>query len=78
QIYFGSLTLGTPLAAKKTTVVREEEAQEDEINVYYDGEVTHIDENETQLLRQVFMLNLHRQFVSTLLDMELVLLIFTH
>ncbi|VDK78678.1 unnamed protein product [Onchocerca ochengi] len=52
-----SLTLGTPLAAKKTTVVREEESLEDEINAYYDGEVTHIDENETQLLRQAFMLN---------------------
>ncbi|VDO38688.1 Uncharacterized protein BM_BM4414 [Brugia malayi] len=51
-----SLTLGTPLPVKKTSV-KDEVSQDDEINAFYNGEVTHIDENETQLLRQSFMLN---------------------
>ncbi|VDN94189.1 unnamed protein product [Brugia pahangi] len=51
-----SLTLGTPLPVKKISV-KDEVSQDDEINAFYNGEVTHIDENETQLLRQSFMLN---------------------
>uniref|UniRef100_A0A0R3S6B4 Elongation factor Ts, mitochondrial n=1 Tax=Elaeophora elaphi TaxID=1147741 RepID=A0A0R3S6B4_9BILA len=52
-----SLTLGTPLLGKKTMSIKEEVPQEDESKAFYDGEITHIDENETQLLRQSFMLN---------------------
>ncbi|KAL3985850.1 Elongation factor TS family protein [Acanthocheilonema viteae] len=52
-----ALTLGTPLLEKETASVSKEVPQEDESNAFYDGEVTHIDENETQLLRQAFMLN---------------------
>ncbi|CAG9535667.1 unnamed protein product [Cercopithifilaria johnstoni] len=52
-----TLTLGTPLSEKKITSINEEIPQEDESNAFYDGEITHIDENETQLLRQAFMLN---------------------
>ncbi|EFO24211.1 elongation factor TS family protein [Loa loa] len=52
-----SSTLGTPLPLEETTSVKDELPQGDEINAFYDGKVTHIDESETQLLRQPFMLN---------------------
>ncbi|VDK72404.1 unnamed protein product [Litomosoides sigmodontis] len=50
-------TPGTTLPESKTVPGNEETSQGDESNAFYDGEITQIDENETQLLRQTFMLN---------------------
>ncbi|KAE9551059.1 hypothetical protein FO519_005726 [Halicephalobus sp. NKZ332] len=50
-------TLGSPQVTKKEVGKAAAEEGKDELNEFYSGEVTQMDEDETQLLRQSFMLN---------------------
>uniref|UniRef100_A0AC34QXE3 Elongation factor Ts, mitochondrial n=1 Tax=Panagrolaimus sp. JU765 TaxID=591449 RepID=A0AC34QXE3_9BILA len=51
-------TLGTPMTAPKIETKKEvAEGEKDELNEFYSGKTTEMDEDETQLLRQSFMLN---------------------
>ena len=51
-------TLGSPAQSAKQEAKKEtSQGEKDELNQFYSGEVTQMDEDETQLLRQSFMLN---------------------
>ena len=51
-------TLGSPAQPAQQEVKKEaSKGEKDELNEFYSGELTQMDEDETQLLRQSFMLN---------------------